>query len=512
MTEEETKETDTNILTYLDILYRRRYYGLIIFLLVITGCLIYSFTAPKLYRTNTIILVERDKIINPLMKGLAVPAEYEDHLKTIQQIILSRSRLETVMKKLDLDLKINTPLEYDLFIDNIRERIDIKKIGNSLYSIFYVGKDPTEAMDVANTIGSLFIEENLETIRGQSQAAYSFIEDQLIVYKKKLEESEGALRLFKEKNLGQLPGEENINLQNLERYQMSLTETQMELKESVLKEGLLRRQLTEEKPMILAFSTNGSESLEGQLVGLELGLTDLLTKYRDKYPEVVKTKAQIDELKKQIKLSKAGGRRDLRTEAMNPLYQQIKEELAKIEIQNNSLQSRGADYIQKVALLENKVRSIPKQEQELTRLTRDYNVNESIYQMLLRKLEEARISKELEVNEKGPKFKVIDYAKLPNYPFKPNRSRVIFMGLILGLGGGVAMIYLLHFLDHSVKDIEEVREYFALPVLAVIPIFDQEEIEKRRHYSDLFIFSASGIYTLAIILLIAYELIKLKRF
>lgn len=490
---------------------RKRYLFFCVFALVTILSVIYSYTAKKVYKSTATILYEKETLINPLIRGLAVSSDADERLNTIRELVLSRSRLLNVIRKLDLDLEIDSPLELENLINRMRKSINIEVIGKNLYSISYEGDIPEIVKNVVNTLCNIFIEENLAASRVAAHDAFSFIEDQLEIYRKKLEESENALREFKEKNLGQLPGEENINFVNLEKYQRLLVETEIQLKEAHLEGSLLKEQLSKEKPLILAFSSSNKNDLEGRLTQLNAQLSFLLTSYTENYPDVIRIKKEIEEIEERLSKNKnkevvdeKNKEGELTTETLNPIYQQIKENLNKVNIQINILNSRIDEYKEKIKLYKNKVESIPKQEQELARLKRGYSVNVEIYQILLNKLEEARISRELEIKQSGGihNFQVIDAAQLPLLPSKPNKPRSILFGMIIGLGIGFGAIYLLDILDNSFNSINEVKKYFEYPLVVGIPkIVANDDIKKKRRHNLIF-FSILVIFISSILALI----------
>jgi len=504
------------IIRYLNIISCRRYLFFSIFASITVIGVIYSYTAKKKYMSSETILVKKEQIINPLMSGLAISQSPTERLNTIKQIILSRSRLLQVIKKLDLDLHVKTPLELDNLIKDMRKSAGITLTGQNLYLISYEGDSPEVVKNVTITICDLFIEENLGETRGAAHGAFAFIESQLKVYKHKLEESETALRIFKEKNLGQLPGEENDNLNKLANYQNLLSVAESDLKEAQLQKSLLTKQLSGESPLILTFSSSSNNSLESQLAQLNERLSSLLTKYTEKYPNAVSLKEQIELLKQRIAESdknKDKSKHDettekSTTEGLNPIYQKLREDLGQINIKIDLLNSRIVEYKEKIELYSNKVQSIPTQEQELIQLNRGYDVNSSIYKTLLNKLEEARISRELEVNEKSANFQIIDTAQLPLVPSKPNRPKMILMGGLLGLIAACAAVYGLQYLDNSIIDRYDARDYFQYPILASIPLVTSDENRKKERRNNILFFSIVGAFSASILILLVKEFVS----
>ena len=66
---------------------------------------------------------------------------------------------------------------------------------------------------------------------------------------------------------------------------------------------------------------------------------------------------------------------------------------------------------------------------------------------------------------------IIDKAELPILPASPNSRLNIMIGPILGLAISVGIIFLLEFLDDTIKTPEDVTKHVDLPVIGTIPVF-----------------------------------------
>ncbi len=507
----------------LSILSRRRWLFFWSFLSVLCLATVASFFIPKVYKTSTTILIERDSVINPLTRGLATTSEMQERLRTIRQGILSRPLIEKVIRKLDLDKEVRTPEELDALIRKIQNQLDINIRGSDLFIVTYTGSDPVMVKQLIDTLTALYIEENISAKRSDTYQAFDFINEQLQIYKKKLEESEKTLREFKEANLKDLQyrtsvtsvtqsaeggskevqvssgpivggllggGAQNANLAKLEQYQNSLNEVEMSLKPLYSKLESLKKQLATEDPVIIIPSTSASPALSDpaqiRLKELENELATLLTKYKDQHPDVIRVRSEIEEVKKQVRNTRPDKSPTINWNAaqFNPVYQNLSQEISKTELEISTLERRRDDLKKKIEEYNVKVKTIPTIEQEYIRLTRDYKVNEDIYQMLLRRLEEARISKELEVKEKGTTFKIIEPAIVPLKPSSPSQLLVIFMGLVGGLGAGLGAIVLAEVTYRPFNDQKEAESYLGVPVLATIPriLIDEDIRWRKRSY------------------------------
>ena len=151
---------------------------------------------------------------------------------------------------------------------------------------------------------------------------------------------------------------------------------------------------------------------------------------------------------------------------------------------------------------------MPKEQEEWTKLQRDRNVYQQIYDQLLQKLENARVSKEIEITHKGETFRILDPAKLPLSPVKPDRLKMILLGIFLGIASGIGSVFGLEYFDHSFKDEDSVEASLKLPVLATIPkiITEADELSAKRLERKVFI--ASGAYLFIIVLVFITEFIS----
>jgi uncharacterized protein involved in exopolysaccharide biosynthesis len=117
-------------------------------------------------------------------------------------------------------------------------------------------------------------------------------------------------------------------------------------------------------------------------------------------------------------------------------------------------------------------------EQEMTLLTRDYQNAKETYESLLKKSQEAQQAENLERRQKGEQFKVIDPARIPEKPFKPDIPKILLFGLLLGMGCGFGMAFFKEQNDRSFRDAEDLETTLGFKVLANIPKIEQK-IEKK---------------------------------
>ena len=125
----------------------------------------------------------------------------------------------------------------------------------------------------------------------------------------------------------------------------------------------------------------------------------------------------------------------------------------------------------------------PREEQELSRLTRDYEVHSNTYQEMLQRRERAKITQRLGESDEGTKFKVLEPARLPLQPVRPNLLKMFIFSLVMGLFVGAGSAFVAEYLDQSFQTSEDLQAALELPVLGSIStIVTEADIETRRKH------------------------------
>ena len=177
-------------LDYLKIVCRRKWLLVISLVLGVIGGLIAGNTMPRIYRASTLMLVEEGRIINPLIEGLAVSTSTAQRLAILREQILGWDRINQLIKKLNLAKEVRNQLEFEDLVKRLRKNIIVRLHNRNIISISYEDKEPLQAQNIVKTVADIFIAENLRQQNRETDVAISFINDQLVLYQKKLKQSE----------------------------------------------------------------------------------------------------------------------------------------------------------------------------------------------------------------------------------------------------------------------------------------------------------------------------------
>jgi polysaccharide chain length determinant protein (PEP-CTERM system associated) len=429
-----------------DALLRRPFHALVPFALVTGGIFASSYLVEPTYESSTLILVERDRVPESFVPNITGD-ESDRRLPTIRQEILSRTRLEKILTELDPYPETERRVPRIRLVERMRDAVTIAVKGNDAFSVQFAHRDPHMAMQVADRLTTLFIEETLRAQEGRTAEATQFIESQLEDARRELETREEALRRFKEQHMGTLPGQTGANLATLQRLQM-----EQQAIATNLQAALDRLSALELTPPDVPATLSELDRLRTELM-------DLRRRYTDEHPEVQALTARIERLEQQPSAPAP------EKHAAGALAAQITE--ARQDVQRLKARSKSVD--RRIAEVQARVDQAPRTEQELATLTRDFQKLNENYLTLLNKKLDAQMAQRLEERWQGERFRILDPAYLPERPISPRRGRYAAVGVFLGLLAGLGLALGMELLDPTIRDSEELRTLQAYPILACIP-------------------------------------------
>jgi polysaccharide chain length determinant protein (PEP-CTERM system associated) len=437
-----------------------------------------SFFVPKEYTSQTTVLVEQPAIPDSAITEIS-SADLKQRLTTLQEQILSRSRLETMIDKFNLFPEDKKRESMEASVDRLRKKITVTPVkpmaeSNSTqlpgFTIKVTNHDPALAQKLSNEVSSMFLAENRSLRHEQAQDTTDFITKELANAKTKMDERDSKLAAFKQRYLGELPDDQQANLgilsglnQQLDAATQALIRAQQD---KTFAETMLQQQ---------AASQNGdsAQSLQKELSDRQTELAALQNKYTEEHPDVVKLKARIADLKEKIAASgKAGASPQVPADsvvASNPQVEQLRAQVHQYDsiIKEQTAQQRQIQS--KIAKYEGRVQLSPNVEEQYKQLTRDSQAATEFYNSLLKKRSESAMESDINHQKQTGEFRVLDTANLPVSPSFPNHMYFGLGGLAVGVFLGLGLVVLGEARDKTLRTEQDVEFFLQLPTLANIP-------------------------------------------
>lgn len=495
------QNNELDIQKYLDILDRYKWHGLIPAIALMTFLTVASLFLPKVYESECVVEVETGTIENPLSSSRERLPSLGDHVSDFSEMALSWSNLSGVIDEVGADAIVENsdiynlrkiknkllrrekaeeeparhPAEIEAVADILKKAIKFRQRPPRFLTLSYRGVNSTVNAKVLNTLVSKLIEDRMALEISRAGQSYEFLKTETETYKNKLEEAEANLKEFKENNITKLPSDMNLNLAELTKDKSKLHSLELKLNGEKLKIEFIEEQMQGHEEIVVSSTTSKAnpslEVLNSRIVNMEIELQELLTNYTELHPRVSELREQLEKMK-----IKRDGLSALivksQTSTPNPVYVKLAEAKEKTLINMEVLRNNITELEERIKKNEMTVRGMPSQEQELLRLTRNYDVTANIYSMFLKKLEEVRLQEKLAMNEKNKQsFRVFEYARPTTIPVAPNKIRIIALIILLGAGTSIGTILLFDFLDDSVTTAQEVKEFLGKPMLGSLPGF-----------------------------------------
>ena len=459
---------------------------------------------PERYRSEALILVEQQKVPEHYVTP-NVATDLQDRLQSMTQQILSRTRLQRLIEQFNLYPRQRARLTTDAVIDKMREDIRIELVQAprrqgelTAFRIYYSAPNPRVAQQITNELTSLFIEENLQARSQQSASTTSFLENQLEQARKDLAEQEQRLREYKLRYLGELPEQQQSNLQILSSLEAQLHAGAAALDRAEQQKIYLESLRAEYQAMQKSLGVRESSGrvapsaiAEAALRDLRKQLTDLEAKYTPRHPDVDGLKEQIaqwETLRKRLEDEQSPAQEGGTTAGIvaptgEPGLAEVASRLKAIKVESESYQREMKELRQRIGEARSHLNITPLREQQLAEVTRNYENSRQNYQSLLQKKLQSELATNLEKRQQGEQFRIIDPPSLPQKPSEPNRLQIILIGWLLGLLVGLGLVVLREVGDDTLRNEKDLRQFPQLHVLVRVPVLRSPREETREKWN-----------------------------
>jgi polysaccharide chain length determinant protein (PEP-CTERM system associated) len=493
-------------------MWQRRWLGLAVVWIVGLIAALVILRIPDKYEASARIYVDTQSVLKPLMTGIAVQPNVEQRLAMLSRTLISRPNVEKLMRMADLDLATHSKQDEDRMVDGLMKSLQIVGTGrDNLYTLSYRDSDPQRAKRVVQSLTSIFLDTSLGGKRKDSDTAKKFIDDQIKVYEKKLEDAENRLKEFKLKNMTYASADGKDYYGKINEVSTALAQARLELHQAENSRDALKRQVAGEEPTFLpdaAEATSSGDSsatsVDARLDVLRKNLDTLRMRYTDEHPDIVGLKRVIADLEAQQKAEQAAQRKaaTVRSAATgtpinaNPVYQQLKVSLAEAEANVASMQARVNEYETRYAALKASAMRVPEIEAEFTQLNRDYDINKRNYDVLVARRESAEISGEMDATTGVADFRLIDPPRVSPQPVSPDRLVLFPLALVGALAAGLFATLVASRLWPTFTDSRALRDATGLPVLGTVSML-VSPVQKRRERNRLVGFVSGFVAFLA---------------
>jgi polysaccharide chain length determinant protein (PEP-CTERM system associated) len=503
------------ILSFLKAIGKYRWYAVFISWIVALIGWAVVYKLPNDYQASARVYVDTQSILKPLLAGMTTLPNLDQQVVFMRRTLISRPNVERVMRMVDLDVKTSNAKDHEKMVDDLMDKIKILGTErDDIYTITYNNPNPKLGKDVVQSLLTIFVEGSFGGKKQDSEKAVQFIEDQIKSYEEKLAAAESAMKDFKIRNMGMLPGKGSDYSGKMVELADLQNQAKLELLEAEQARNAIKRQIAGDDPAPVtstdaaADPADANPELDARIQGLNKQLDTWRLQYTEAHPDIVAAKRLIAQLearkKEEAKKHKRNGDPGAN---YSPMLQQMNVALSVAEARVASLRARVDEYNARMGRMRSQSTSAPEVEAQLAQLNRDYQVNHDNYQKLVERREAAKLSGDLSSATDMLTFRVIDPPTVPLTPSGPNRPRLFSLVFVGALVAGLVVALLMSQVRPTFLSQAALREVTGVPILGSIGMnwtTEQKVRRRRRLYamaaSVLALFTAYGGVMAAILI------------
>ncbi len=538
---------------YFAIIRRRKMSIMLPFVLILSISLILAFGLPPVYQSTATILIEQQEIPQDLVPS-TVTSYAAERIQVISKRVMTRSNLWRIIEDKNLYAEERQQVDNSMLIRRLRENIRVSMVSADVYDpsrgrpgkatiafeISFKSDKPEKTRDVVRELVDLFMQENIRMRTQKAEITSDFLANESNRLGAEISKLEAVLSQFKERNIGRLPEQMQMNMTLLDRTGRELETVERQLYSLKERKMVLESQLSQVDPntadspeqrledlqaeYLRASSlyspdhpdvvrmqreieflkaqigdVNERDVLEKQVLEVQAKLASTREKYAAEHPDVVKLENRLEKLNDELARLPADNTFHGDINPDNPTYISLLTQLEGIKINITAEQERRDRLREKLALYEARILATPKVEQEWLILRRDYDNAIKKYKEIKQKQLQAEVSEKLERDSMGERFSVIDPPELPSLPIEPDRLGIVLLGTVFSFAGSVTFAAFREFMDRTVRGAKSVTRLLQMPPLSVIPRIENQQDLKRRRVRRLLAI-ISPIFLLIVIL------------
>ena len=450
---------------------------------------------PKTYRSSTLLYFQEQKV--KYVKGVDAPEDRDAQrpdgamgarIDAMKEVLYKRELLTQLAEEFhlwDYDKQTATSDQDDGVASRLRNLVEIDPKDAPLLKVSFTDQDPNVAKAVTARLADLFVEENTRARNVITQSSAEFIQHELDMMQVQMEAKEKALGQFKQSHLGQLPEQMDSNVRAIDRLESEvMSQQEMEKTLNLRLESVDKAIREYDDPTSDVGPTRISRDPRlARIKELERKLAGFLSAYKETYPDVAIVRNEIKQLQTMTtedyialfvdqETAEGGDLKKGKRKLADPYKIELLKQREDILREKELVHLRQARIAADIKKYESRIEGTTVHQQEFMSIQRDYENLQKNYQSLLEKKLAVGMAGDLDQKRQGTQMRIVDPAKVPSLPEKPNIIIVMFGGLAVGCALGFGSAFGLEIMRRGYVSAEEIEMTLGLPVLATISQFE----------------------------------------
>lgn len=439
------------------ILWHRRLYVIVSFVVLFLVGVITAYALPTLYRSSATMLVESQDLSTDVVEAPGT-GQIEQRIARIREQVLSRGDLISLIEQNNLypSERRSRPMSY--IVDKMRKATTVGALQGDIgaasggksnviaIKMDFDYPDPSQAQAVMQAYVNQFLRMDSEEVEDQANLTVRFLQDQEAKLRSQIQGIEGQITALKASNGAALAGAGGPTFVDTGSYTAQITS------------------LENQNRQLLAQGAGGAA--DPQVAAAEAALAAAQAMYNDSHPDVALARARLAALKRSAPSGGSGISSAVQEQirANNAAISQlIAARNAAVERANAAMagQARAPAILERAMQLENQANGLREQ-----------------YRNVANNLLKAQSSARLANEQRAERLSLVEPPNLPDTPHWPNRPLVIGAGAAAGLGLGLLLALLIELLNRPMRSPAQLQG-MGYHVLGVVPVLQSKPRKKR---------------------------------
>lgn len=507
---------------YIDVMRRHRAWIIGPLFLGLVSGVVTAFLWPNSYVSTGTIRIVPPQVSQRLMQS-NISEEMTQRIAAIYQNLTQRENMKALIQNYNLYPDERKRLPMEDVLESMRRDIVLGQVQSlatrgassrvNAFTVSYSYSDRRLAQRVCQELVSRFIDESIKARSTQSVMTTEFFKDQFELARRELEDIDNKITALRIRNGGQLPDQEGMMISRISSIEAGLQTASMAISRANQDKLQLQTQIrllrdqantiqqttTIEIPAQAAAKNQRLQDVENEIHRYESVLASMRETYKEAHPDVQRMMGLLsakqrerDQLVAENEAAMAkestGVQRKVvaNPEAVKAL-RNINAQVAVLQtaLQNKDMEieelNRNLNSLQaRLKTMQAKAETAPAVAQEYSQLVSSREQVKRRYDELANKMQLSSMATDLESRKQGETLEQLEAPNIPEEPYAPKRPLIIVMGIVAGLGTGIALAAGRELKDTSLKNLKDVRAYTKLTVLGSIPFLENDFVVRRR--------------------------------
>jgi polysaccharide chain length determinant protein (PEP-CTERM system associated) len=482
----------------------------VVFAVVAVLVLVVGLLMPKRFDASTVLLAENSNIMKPLLEGRAVTTTVSDQVAVVTQTVMSKRILREVLQFGGWMDPPPDPKTEEILVNRIRSRIRIDSPREELIRISYHDTDAERAWKIANKLGDIYIRESSAGKERESREAFDFIDKQVKDYGDQLADAhEKVLAYYRGETTASAPKKQPGASPSSSPRVPAAELARLRDEEQTLLTQLQHKRAPAATPAELRQTEDAARN---RVTQLQAELDRLSSTYTDEHPDVRRVNRELAAAKEELHRAELARQdREHANERASQLDDQMTQAAkARLDDVQRRIAAASGSPRPRPLVASADPRTTPDEmrgvghDTTLSELLRRYESIRDVYQDLLKRRENARVSMELDAQHRGFTLRVQEPAELPLTASSLRLMHFSIVGLILAVLVPLGLLFLIVRFDPRVRTPAQVERMAKVPLLVSIS-YTPAEREKARErsrglYVGLLIGGVFAVYVAAFII------------